>query len=199
MWNQRYAEPGYAYGTEPNDFLREQASRIPTGRVLCLAEGEGRNAVYLAERGYQVLAVDASSVGIDKTRALAEQRGVQVEAVVSDLAEYRLGESAFEGIVSVWCHLPPQLRRELHRQVVVALKPGGILILEAYTPRQLGYGTGGPPNEALTMTLAALNTELAGLEFLVAREVEREIHEGKYHDGPSHVVQVVARRPEATD
>lgn len=195
MWDQRYGESGYAYGIEPNDFLVEQASRIPQGRVLCLAEGEGRNAVYLASLGYDVTAVDASAVGLEKAKSLASERGVSLTTRVADLAHYRIERGTYASIVSIWCHVPPAVRIPLHRAVVEGLVPGGLLILEAYTPHQLEYKTGGPPVAELTMTLAALRTELEGLEFLHGVERERTIHEGKYHSGPSHVVQVVARKP----
>lgn len=195
-WDIQYAQEGYAYGSEPNDFVREEAHRIPGGgRVLCLAEGEGRNAVHLASLGHRVVAVDQSRVGLEKARRLAAERGVTVDTVTMDLAELAMEPGGWDAIVSVWCHLPPGLRREVHGRVVRGLRPGGVLILEAYTPRQLDYGTGGPPDPARLMTLKGLRDELAGLEFEVGREGEREIHEGRLHNGPSHTVQVVARHP----
>ena len=197
MWNQRYGEPGFAYGTEPNDFLAANAERyLPrNGEILSLAEGEGRNAVYLAGLGFRVTGVDSSAVGLDKARALAEQRGVDIHTVVADLADFDLGVGRWDGIVSIWCHTPAGLRRRLHRAVVAALRPGGVLLLEAYTPDQLAYKTGGPPAAELMMTLAAVREELAGLDFLAGEEKVREVHEGRYHDGMSAVVQVVARKP----
>lgn len=196
MWDQRYGEPGFAYGTEPNDFLVESVDHVtPRGAVLCLAEGEGRNAVYLARRGHEVTGVDGSPVGLEKARALAEQHGVAIHTVVADLADYDLGVARWDAIISIWCHLPPALRARVHRAVVAALRPGGVVVLEAYTPDQLAYKTGGPPVAEMMMTLAGLREELAGLDFVVGREVVREVHEGKYHDGTSAVVQVVARKP----
>lgn len=191
-WDARFASDEYVYGKEPNDFARDEAVRIPAGsRVLCLAEGEGRNAVHLAERGHRVVAVDHSRVGLEKARRLAAERGVVVETVIGDLAELQVEPEGWDAIVSVWCHLPSAVRADLHRRVVAGLRPGGIFILEAYTPRQLEYGTGGPPDPDRLMTLDALGEELAGLRLEVGREVVREIHEGEKHHGPSHVVQVV--------
>jgi SAM-dependent methyltransferase len=194
-WNERYASAEYFYGTEPNDFLRQEAERLKSGsRVLCLAEGEGRNAVYLAGLGHEVTGVDGSSVGLEKLQRLARERGLTVSTVVSDLAEYDLGSAQWDAIVSIWCHLPPPLRADVHRRAVQALKPGGWLILEAYTPRQLEFKTGGPPNPDLMMTLERLKPELGELEWIHAAEIDRVIHEGKGHDGQSAVVQLVARK-----
>ena len=194
MWDQRYSEPGFAYGDQPNDFLATQADHL-SGPVLCLAEGEGRNAVFLAGRGLDVLAVDLSPVGLEKAAALARLRGVPLRTQAADLAALEIEPAFWGGIVSIWCHVPPPVRVALHRRVVAGLRPGGVLVLEAYTPEQVALGTGGPPVPALCMTLAALREELAGLELVVAQEVHREIQEVKYHRGRSAVVQVVARRP----
>ena len=195
-WDVRYDSAAYRYGVEPNDFLREEAGRLPPeSRVLCLAEGEGRNAVFLAGLGHRPVGVDASQVGLRKARELARERGVVVETVVSDLADLRIEPGGWDAVVSIWCHLPSAIRTDLHRRVVEGLRPGGVLILEAYAPSQLSRDTGGPPDADRLMSLESLRTELSGLDFVVAREVEREVHEGDLHSGTSDVVQVVARRP----
>lgn len=191
-WDERYAGDDYAYGTEPNAFLASVSSWIPRGRVLCLAEGEGRNAVYLAERGYDVTAVDASAVGLEKANRLAADRGVSIETVREDLASYGIEPGAWQGIVSIWAHLPPQLRARVHAGVVRGLAMGGVFVLEAYSPAQLEYGTGGPPVRELLVEPGALREELAGLDLEIARETVREVHEGRLHHGPGAVVQVVA-------
>jgi SAM-dependent methyltransferase len=193
-WDERYAQDEWIFGTEPNEFLRQEAHRIPPGRVLCLGEGEGRNSVFLAEQGYEVVGVDRSQVGLDKAQALAKERGVFVETVVSSIEDFDLTEGEWEGIVSIFFHLPPALRRRVHKAVVQGLAPGGILILEAYTPRQLELGTGGPPDVEKLMTLGILAEELVGLEPLFAQEVEREVHEGRMHHGVGSVVQFVGVR-----
>jgi SAM-dependent methyltransferase len=194
FWDQRYATPGFVYGTAPNDFVAAMAAHLPAGPVLCLAEGEGRNAVHLAQLGHPVTAVDLSSVGLAKARQFAEASGVKLTTVVADLAEYVIAANAWAGIVATWAHLPPPLRRQVHAAVVGGLRSGGVFILEAYTPAQLAFGTGGPKDPALCMTLAALREELTGLEFLVAHEGERDVIEGTGHTGHGAVVQVVARR-----
>jgi SAM-dependent methyltransferase len=164
--------------------------------VLCLAEGEGRNAVFLAQQGFRPVAVDQSGVGLKKAAQLAAERGVRIETVVADLDGYRIEPGRWDGIVSIWCHLPAVLRTAVHRQVVGGLKIGGVFLLEAYTPAQLRYGTGGPRTADLLPTLADLRKELEGLELAHAIERERSVHEGGGHTGLSAVVQLVAyRRP----
>lgn len=171
------------------------AGEIPPGPVLCLAEGQGRNAVYLATLGHPVTALDRSAVGLARAAELARSRGVSLELIQADLATHRITPGAWAGIVAIFAHLPPALRRAVHRDVVAGLRPGGVFVLEAYTPRQLRHGTGGPRDEELLMTLDVLREELRGLDLLVARELEREIHEGRYHAGPSAVVQIAGRKP----
>jgi len=199
MWDERYSESGFAFGTKPNDFLKAEFARIPKGgRVLCLAEGEGRNAVFLAMQGYQITAVDQSSVGLEKAEKLAAEQKVTLSTIVADLADYDLGVNQWDGIVSIFAHVPVALREKLHSQVVGSLKSNGIFILESYTLRHLELeGVGGPPAEKkdFFMSLDKLNDELKGLDFIVGVEKDRPISEGKYHQGQSAVVQVVARQP----
>jgi SAM-dependent methyltransferase len=194
FWDERFSADGWAYGTEPNDFLREVAPML-SGPVLSIGEGEGRNAVFLAERGLEVTAMDASPVGMEKARRLAALRGVTLRTEVADLEHYELGENRWGAIVSIWCHVPVPLREQVHRKVVQALRPGGRFVLEAYTPRQLAFGTGGPRTAELLVEPDALRRELAGLTFERLEEKEREVHEGKLHDGRSAVAQVIAVKP----
>jgi hypothetical protein len=139
--------------------------------------------------------VDSSPVGLAKAQLLAAARGVHLTTIVADLADHVFAPESWEGIVSIFCHLPPPLRRRVHEQVVRALVPGGLYVLESYSRQQLGRGTGGPTSADLLPTLDALRAELTGLDLLHAVEVERDIHEGIHHDGWSAVVQVLARKP----
>lgn len=195
MWDERYRNDDFVYGTSPNDFLQSQVDRLPMGRILCLAEGEGRNAVFLAEQGFDVTAVDQSSVGLAKAQTLATERGVDITTIVADLADAHIEPKAWDGIVSIFAHMPPEARRHLHREVVSGLRSGGVFLLEAYRPEQLQYGTGGPPTAEMMMDLNELRGELAGLEFDYAVDTVRDIHEGRLHSGQGAVVQVVARKP----
>jgi len=195
LWDQRYETVEYRYGKAANDFLRSMAKHLPLGNCLCLAEGEGRNAVFLAELGHQVTAVDNSRVGLDKAQTLANERGVQIETRLADLADFKIEPESWDSIISIYCHVDGEIRPTLHRKVVTGLRPGGVLVLEAYRPEQLSYGTGGPPTVEKLMSLPQLREELAGLDFQHALELEREVIEGDLHTGLGAVVQVLAVRP----
>lgn len=195
MWDERYTSDEYVYGTEPNEFLRAAVANVRRVGALCLGEGEGRNAVFLAQQGFEVLAVDSSAVGLQKAGRLATDRGVHIETLVADLADYTIEPDAWDLIVSIFCHVPPAIRRRLHAEVVTGLRPGGVFILEAYTPAQLEWGTGGPPTAELMMTRDALVEELDGLEFEEAVERERDVIEGQFHTGRGAVVQILAHKP----
>ena len=198
MWNERYNGAEYVFGTEPNDFLTEVFENIPAGgRVLCLAEGEGRNAVFLAEQGYKVTAMDLSEVGLNKALKLASDKGVDIKIEVADLADYQFGEAQWDGIVSIWAHLPESVRQYVHAQITPALKPAGVFILEAYTEQQLTMdAVGGPPatQKERFGSLAILRTELADLEEVIGAEKLRMISEGKRHQGLSAVVQYLGKK-----
>lgn len=195
-WDERYGKDEYFYGVEANDFLREQAAQIAPGAlVLCLGEGEGRNAAFLASLGLRVIALDQSAVGLAKAERLAAARGLRIDTVVADLADYRIEPGRYGAIVSIWCHLPSALRRRVHAQIVAGLAPGGVLILEAYVPAQIARGTGGPRDPDLLPTLAELRRDFAALEIGRGEECERIVVEGTGHQGPSAVVQLVAKKP----
>ncbi len=195
-WDDRYATVDDLYGLDPNAFLVDFVHTLPLpGPVLSLAEGQGRNAVFLAGLGYAVTGVDGSAVALAAARRRAAHRGVTLETVHADLATFDLGDARWAGLVSIWCHLPPTLRSNLHARIGRALRPGGVYLLEHYHPRQISYGTGGPPDAALLVTLAELRAAFPGWTELHAFEGERAIHEGALHDGVSFVTQWVGQRP----
>ena len=196
MWDERYATDGYAYGKEPNDFLRQSMSRLKVGTVLTLAEGEGRNAVFLAQQGYDVTAVDSSSVGLRKGQALAIERGVSVNFVHADLADYHVEVNSWDAIVSIFCPIPSDIRRDLYRRVVKGLRPGGVFLLEAYRPEQIYRDTGGGKNADFLQSASTLREEMKGLEFEHLREFDRSVNEGMYHTGVGAVVQAIAVKPQ---
>jgi SAM-dependent methyltransferase len=200
IWDERYSGDGFAYGKEPNDWLREQAGRLkPGAKVLCLAEGEGRNAAYLAGLGLDVTAVDQSAVGLAKAQALAKSLGVAFSTVQADLADFDMGFQRWDAIVSIWCHLPSALRRDVHNRACRALKPGGWLILEAYSPEQIALGTGGPKDPDMLASQQELRQELLALEWHRSESLQRQVQEGSLHAGASAVVQLVGRKAGGED
>lgn len=194
-WDERYSEPDFAYGTEPNDFLVSVVNKIPQGKILSLAEGEGRNAVYLASLGYQVTGVDGSEVGLSKAQTLAADRGVNIKTIHADLAEFHIEPKQWDGILACYCHVPSALRIQLHKAAVCGLKPGGVFVLEAFSKEQLARNTGGPQSLDMLMSLEELKQELYGLEFIHAVQTEREVHEGSKHTGLASVIQILAIKP----
>ncbi len=197
LWDQRYSQDTYAYGRQPNEFLVSQIHRLPKGKVLSLAEGQGRNAIYLAELGYQVTAVDSSAVAMRHTGEFAQQAGVSVATITADLADFSIEKNQWDVILSIYCHLPSILRKKIHRQVIQGLHPGGIFLLESFTPQQIEHQTGGPKNVDMLPSLAILQDELAGLHFLHGQELERDVQEGLHHTGIAAVVQVLAIKDES--
>jgi len=193
MWDERYGKAEYAYGTTPNDFLVSVASKIPQGRVLCLGEGEGRNAVYLASLGYEVIAVDQSRAGLAKAEQLAAQRQVQIQTITANLANFIIEPKSWQGVVSIFCHLPSALWRQVHKSAVAGLTQGGVFVLEAYAPRQLQFLTGGPTDLDMLVSLDTVRAELAELDLEMAQEIERDVTEGIYHTGIAATVQVVGK------
>ncbi len=194
MWDERFGTSEYIYGTEPNDFLVSVASKIPQGKILCLAEGEGRNGTYLASLGYEVVAVDQSSVGLAKAQKLAQEKQVAISTIQTDLADFAIAPQSWDGIISIFCHLPSELRTKVYHQAVMGLKPNGVFVLEAFAPEQLQYNTGGPKNLDMLPSLATLQQELADLHWEIAREVERDLLEGRYHNGTAAVIQILGRK-----
>ena len=196
FWDERYAGEAFAYGTTPNDFLVDSVGYLPEGgRILLPGDGEGRNSVWLAEQGFYPTAVDFSVSGLEKARNLAATRGVTIDTVQADLTEWDWPTAAFDAVVAIFVHLPPAHRQRVHRAMLAALRPGGCLRLEAYTPAQLDYGTGGPPVEEMLYPREALEADFHEARILSLQETVRPVHEGRYHFGEGAVVQLVAERP----
>lgn len=193
MWDERYAVGEYVYGTEPNTFLAEHAATLE-GPVLSLAEGEGRNAVYLARLGREVYGVDASSVGLTKAQQLAHAEGVEIDTEVVDLADFDPPEAHFGSVISIFAHLPSAVRARLYPLVERSLRPGGLLLLEAYSEAQLERNTGGPKDLDMLVSPAKIEAEFPGLEPVLLREIEREVVEGSLHTGLASVVQFIGRK-----
>lgn len=196
-WNQRFAGDDYLFGTEPNTWLREHAGVwAPGQRVLCVADGEGRNSVWLAGRGLRVSAFDIAEVGLGKARRLAAARGVAVDFRHADCDGYAWPRGTLDGVAAIFIQFAdPALRERLFARIVDALAPGGTLVLLGYTPKQLEYRTGGPPIASHLYTAALLREGFATLEIVELREYDAEIHEGSGHHGRSALIGLVARKP----
>ncbi|VGO17817.1 Tellurite methyltransferase [Pontiella desulfatans] len=195
MWDERYSADEYIFGTEPNDFLGTNVGKLKPGSVLCLADGEGRNSVYLAKQGFNVTAVDMSLVGLEKARKLASDNGVEIETVHADLNDFAIEPNRWDNVVSIFCHLPESLRQKVHEASAKSLTDGGVFLLEAYTVEQLKTsGTGGPPVPELLFSAEMLKQDFQALDIVQALETEREVNEGTKHSGPAAVVQFIARK-----
>lgn len=196
FWNDRYRRPGFAYGEVPNAFLvsHERLYR-PGQRALAVADGEGRNGVWLAERGLSVLSVDHSEVGLDKARALARERAVDLETLCVDLAGWEWPEAAFDHVVAIFAHFPPDVRAQVHRAMLRALRPGGILLLEAFSPEQMDYDSGGPPDPAMLYSAVTLREDFVDGEIEEIAETLTHLDEGPYHRGTAAVTRALVRRP----
>lgn len=197
-WDERYSEQEFVYGTQPNDFLISHHTAIKQGgRVLCLAEGEGRNAVFLARQGFDVHAVDQSAVGLEKAEKLAQSYGVAISTRAIDLKDLQLGHDQWDAVVSIFAHVPPAVRKRLHDELNGSLKKGGVFIFEGFTPEQLEMeGKGGPPptQAELLVPYEQLTDELKELKIVHAAQLNRILSEGKLHQGLCAVAQVFAEK-----
>jgi len=195
-WNRRFADNGFLFGSEPNAWLREHASLwSPGDRVLCVADGEGRNSVWLAAQGLSVDAFDIAEVGVAKARRFATERGVAVNFAVADCDSYQWPEAAYDGVAAIFVQFAdPAMRGRLFAHIVRSLKPGGTLVLQGYTPKQLDYRTGGPPLASHLYTESLLREAFADLDLVTLREYEADLAEGSGHCGHSALIGLVARR-----
>jgi len=196
FWNTRYAAAGFAYGLAPNRFLSEQASRLPPGgRVLLPADGEGRNAVYLAKQGFAVTCFDQSEVGVEKAKALAEKNGVSITALAADALAFDYPPGHYDAVALIFAHLPPRVRCHLHAKTVETLKPGGLVILQAFSPEQLFYASGGPKDPTMLYSEATLRKDFAACaEILLLETTLETLDEGPSHQGEGAVISLLARK-----
>jgi SAM-dependent methyltransferase len=199
VWDERYASEDYLFGIEPNAFLVSQRHLLKPGMsCLAVADGEGRNGVWLAQQGMHVLSVEASPVALEKARKLAQQRGVGIEFEQADLAHWEWGENRFAAVAAIFIQFaPPGLREQIFAGIKRCLKPGGLLLLQGYTPRQLEYATGGPSSAENMYTEPMLRAAFGDMELLHLREHDDVIHEGTGHHGMSALIDLVARRTAA--
>jgi cyclopropane fatty-acyl-phospholipid synthase-like methyltransferase len=196
FWNERFAGEDYLFGTAPNAFLYSQRERLKPGMTaLAVADGEGRNGVFLASLGLDVLATDFSPVALDKAQRLAAARGVTLKTVCADLAAWDWGAPRFDVVAGIFIQFtPPAERAKMFSKIKHVLKPGGLLLLEGYRPKQLDYGTGGPSQVENLYTRELLEAEFADMEILHLAEYDAEIDEGTRHKGMSALIDMVAKK-----
>jgi len=197
MWNERFAKPGYLFGTAPAQFMTGHADYFQPGiSALSVADGEGRNSAYMAGRGVDVTAMDSSDVAVEKARALALAQGVEVNFNVGDIAGWDWAAQEYDLVLGVFIQfVGPKERVAQFASMQQAVKPGGHLLLHGYTPKQLEFGTGGPPFVENLYTEDLLRDTFAGFEIVALNSYEREIDEGAGHSGMSALIDLVARKP----
>ncbi|MDX2173843.1 MAG: class I SAM-dependent methyltransferase [Bacteroidota bacterium] len=195
FWNTRYKEAEFAYGTEPNDFLKSKIQNFKSkSKILCLAEGEGRNAVFVAEHNHVVTAIDYSKEGLNKLQKLAADKNLTIETICVDLNHYKIEENKWDAIICIFGHFPEPLRQTVFKQVYKGLNKGGVFLMEAYHKDQLNYKTGGPQVLELLYSKEELQMDFSEFENITIETSVREIAEGAYHKGTSAVIQVIATK-----
>ena len=194
FWNNRYAENDFAYGKEPNQFLAENINSLPKGKLLFPAEGEGRNAVFAAQSGYEVLAFDTSCTAKNKAIELANAQRTSINYQVGMLSDLHYPENSFDGIVLIYAHLPKELRKDFHQQLIRLLKPGGVVLFEGFSKEQLQFFSGGPKDYEQLFSEEEIKIEFPSLQFSLLETVEIELNEGKYHQGRASVVRFKATK-----
>lgn len=194
FWNERYAVDEYVYGTEPNEFYKEELEKLTPGKILFPAEGEGRNAVFAATQGWQVTAFDSSTEGKKKAEKLAKMNGVTIQYVISDYDNMQFEPESFDCLVLIYAHMHPLKRNEYHKKLISFLKPGGKLILEGFSKKQINNHTGGPRDISMLFSPEELKKDFDNLARLSVEETAIILKEGQFHDGKADVIRVTGTR-----
>jgi len=194
-WNERYSATEYIYGTNPNAWVTEKLALLEPGSILFPAEGEGRNAVYAATQGWNVSAFDQSEEGQKKALKLAIEKGVSIKFTLDDLLLFNPGPEQFNAIVMIFVHMPVEIRQPVHHKLLSYLKPGGHVILEAFTKKQIQNTTGGPRTEFLLYERDYLLDDFKDIEILELIETTTILDEGPLHQGEAFVIRMFAQKP----
>ncbi len=199
MWDQRYAINDYVYGTGPNGFFKSFIETLKPGRVFLPGEGEGRNGVYAATLGWDVVAQDYSETGRDKALALAHEHQVAIQYHVGDVLNGFTEAGSFDLVAIIFLHLPAPGRESFHREMTGLLKPGGYLLMEAFEKKQIGYKTGGPPNVDYLYRLEDIQSDFKVLKTITAIEETILLDSNLMHQGEGRVIQFVGRKKVMSD
>ena len=192
FWNDRYSSQDFVYGKEPNEFFKSEIDKLSPGHLLLPSEGEGRNAVYAAKLKWNVDAFDQSEKGKEKCEALAKENNVFVKYTVADAVEIQLEQDKYDMIALIFAHYPSSIRKLVHQKCIKALKPGGLLLLEAFNPLQLNNQSGGPKDTDMLYTATLLKDDFAPLNIKYLEELTVDLSEGKHHSGKGDVVRLLA-------
>lgn len=192
FWNERYSDDQFVYGKTPNAFFKQQIDQLNPGKMILPADGEGRNSVYTAKKGWDVTAVDYSKTGKEKALKLADEQSVEIEYHISDLADFDFGAEKYNAAAFIYVHLPRSIIRDVFKNVITSLKPGAKIIVEVYSVNQLGRDSGGPKDERVLYTEEKLRELLSGTEIDWMEEVEIDLSEGDFHVGKAMVIRAIA-------
>ena len=192
QWDLRYSAEEYIYGTEPNNYLKETVLKLSPGRILFPAEGEGRNAVFAAASGWQVDAFDQSEAGRQKALKLADKKSVKINYEISTIEDWQAGEVLYDCIVLIFVHLPPEMRIKFHAKMIAALKPGGVIIFEAFSKKQLTRESGGPKDPDLLYDANDIRQDFASMNITDFAGTRVNLEEGRLHKGLAEVVRLTA-------
>lgn len=194
FWNERYASSEYVYGKEPNGFFKEIIDGLAPGKILLPAEGEGRNAVYAAKKGWEVEAFDLSDEGKPKALTLAAQNNVTISYQIASVENFELKENYYDTVGLVYSHLAPELRTQFHHSLADCLKKDGIIFMEAFNKKQINRNSGGPKNIEMLYSVDVLKKDFSNLEIELLEEFEKEIKESKSHSGMADIIHLIARK-----
>ncbi len=196
FWDNRYSSGEFIYGTEPNEFFKLEIDKLPAGRLLALAEGEGRNGIYAAGLGWEVTAVDFSSVARDKALKLASEKGATIGYIISSLEDFQPESDYYDAVSMIFMHLNPDISELVHERAVGSLKPGGRVILEVYAKEQLGKDSGGPQNADMLYSLEEIRRNFNELKIINLEKKVIHLNESKYHSGEAVVIRFVGEKPQ---
>jgi SAM-dependent methyltransferase len=194
FWDKRYSEENFAYGKEPNVYFKQKIDGLKPGKLLLPGEGQGRNAVYAAKLGWQVTAIDLSSAAKQRALKLAEENNVKIEYYVTSLEEFDFPENEYDAAALVFTHFPPETRNKIHSLIIISLKPGGVLIIDAFSKKQINNSSGGPKDLAALYSIDDLSNEFKEMDVLESYETQVNLGEGTYHRGKADVIRMVLKK-----
>jgi SAM-dependent methyltransferase len=194
FWDKRYSEPSLAYGKEPNVYFKQKIDLLQAGKLLLPGEGEGRNALYAAINGWKVTAIDSSFKAKEKALALANKKKIKIEYIVSQIEEYDFHKEKFDAAALIFVHFPPEKRKKIHEAIINSLKPGGLLIIEAFSKKQIVRNSGGPRSIEMLYDLDDLLIDFKEMNIEESYETQIDLHEGKYHRGIADVIRIFAKK-----